>query len=391
MPSSTAAIIPTYNRAAMLRECIESLLKQSRPLQQIIIVNDGSTDNTESIVQAFGDRVMLVNKANGGKASAINVGLTHCQSDYVWICDDDDIAAADGLEYLASALDADDTAGFSYGTFKIFRDTKAGRIYTPPTYWLREGEPDIHLQFLEEMFTFQYAMLVRRSLYEKLGPFREDLIRSQDHEMAIRLARSAKAVYVPEVIFFQRAHEAQRGTQAGSFAARANAQKWLEYGQTIITGIRENYRLEEFTPTFARNWDAPLAKRAALLERACISAERAMWPEAIEDLRQAASLSPSPARPEEIGLAEAVIRQALPWRILADNSGWIDSLGACYRANAYGRDILHAACRPLVWHARKMLQKGDIAGGIGMLKLMASILGMGGMCSRLVGSVQKRT
>lgn len=241
-PSSICALIPTYNRAAFLKECIDSILAQSRPLQEIIVVNDGSTDDTASLVASYGSRVALINKGNGGKASALNLGLRQCRSDYVWICDDDDIAAPDGLEHLASALDADPEAGFSYGNFELFRDSAAGRVFSPPTYWAREGEPNIHIQFMEEMFTFQFAMLVRRSLYATIGGFREDLIRGQDHEMAIRLARRAKAIAVPDVIFFQRVHDGQRGHASGKFSIKANENKWLGFGQNFAYRSGRNTR-----------------------------------------------------------------------------------------------------------------------------------------------------
>jgi GT2 family glycosyltransferase len=387
MPSTICAIIPTFSRAAMLRECIDSILAQTRPLDQIIVVNDGSTDDTQNIVKSYGERVTLISKPNGGKSSAINLALPLCKTDYVWICDDDDIAAPDGAEVLAVALDADADAGFAFGTFKIFRDEVGERVYSPPTYWLREGEPDFHIQFLEEMFTFQFAMLVRRSLYEKTGPFQEDLIRSQDHEMAIRLARNAKPVYVPQVIFFQRVHEGQRGSGSASFASEANARQWLAYGQKMIAPIRKDYRLEEFTPTFARSWDIVRARRAALIERACICAGRALWDEAIADFCDAAGSSAVAPSPEKLRLAEAVIRQPLSWQMLGDRPDWIAGLRACYRMNDYGRRIIFAACRPLVWQARHSFQNGDVRGGIRRLRLMMKILGIRGMFSRVLSSL----
>src|SRR5580692_6093554 len=120
LPTSIGVIIPTYNRASMLRECIDSILAQTRPVQQIIVVNDGSTDETESLIASYGERVTLLTKENGGKASALNLALPHCKMDYVWICDDDDIAERDGAEHLAAALDANASVDFAYSTFRHF-------------------------------------------------------------------------------------------------------------------------------------------------------------------------------------------------------------------------------------------------------------------------------
>jgi glycosyltransferase involved in cell wall biosynthesis len=385
MPASASvcAIIPTYNRASMLRECIDSILGQSRPVQELIVVNDGSDDDTEAVVESYGSHVTFISKENGGKASALNVGLRHCTSDYVWICDDDDVAAPDGLEHLAAALDTNESAGFVFGTFKIFRDGGSGRSFMPPTYWMRHGEPNVHIQFLEEMFTFQYAMLVRRSLYAKVGPFREDLLRSQDHEMAIRLSRNARSVYVPHVIFFQRIHPGQRGTSTDPIPNAANARRWLEYEQRIITPIRAEYDLAEFTPTYARYWEPARAKRAALIERACLCAKCALWTEAIDDFRQASELTPAPVTPDEQRAAEAIVRKLLPWDFLGDNPGWISNLRAIHEVGENGRSIIHSVCRPLVWQSWALFKRGNIRGSARRLSILASILGVGGAISRL--------
>jgi hypothetical protein len=387
MKPSICAIIPTCNRAAMLRECLDSVVSQTRVPDRIIVVNDGSTDETQSVAQSFGDRVTLINKPNGGKSSALNLALHQCKEDFVWICDDDDLAAPGALAHLAAGLEANPQAGFIFGTFEIFRDEAGRRVHSPPTYWMRKDEPNIHIQFLEEMFTFQFAMLVRLSLYEKVGPFREDLIRAQDHEMAIRFARAARGIFIPQVIFFQRVHDGQRGMLAAPFDSSANTRKWLEYGQTMIAAIRKDYRIEEFTPSFARDWDSTRAKRAALVERACVCAARALWDEAIADFLEAASVSAAPASPEEMRLAEIIIRRPLPWEILGEHKEWITTLQACYRENGFSGDIIFAACRPLVWHTRKRFQDGDFKGGLQMLRMMIRILGLHGMFGRVLASL----
>jgi glycosyltransferase involved in cell wall biosynthesis len=275
MIASICAIIPTYNRAAMLRECIDSVLTQTRPPNQIVVVNDGSTDDTESVVASYGGRVSLINKRNGGKSSAINLALAGCTADYVWICDDDDFAAPNGLECLAAALDAHPEAGFAFGTFRIFRDEDGRRSYHDLFIWARPEETDFKILFFEQMFTCQFAMLARRSLYDKTGPFREDLIRSQDYDMTIRMIQQVEAVRVPDVIFFQRAHTGVRGSTADSFEAGHSVRKWQAYDQKIFAEILERYPLTAFTPSFAKSWaDSGLVKRAALIERGSVFAGR---------------------------------------------------------------------------------------------------------------------
>jgi glycosyltransferase involved in cell wall biosynthesis len=387
MPSSICAIIPTYNRSAMLKECLDSILAQSRPPDEIIVVNDGSTDDTESAVKAYGTRVTLINKANGGKSSALNIALAQSKSDYIWICDDDDIAAPDGVEHLAAALDADGTVGFAFGTFRTFHDDDSGRSYSEPIRWGYDEEPNINIRFLEGIFTLQYALLVRRSLYMETGRFREDLLRSQDHDMMIRLSRNAKAAYVPKIIFFLRMHDGVRGSSAGPFSDKTVSEKGMLYGQKIFSQVRKEFRLEEFTPTFALQWGDRLSKRAALLQRACVFAECGMWDCVIDDLNQACAVNSVPATPEELRLAERITRSVLPWKVLNKNSEWVAALRMHYRTSLFGHQIIDAACRPIIWRARSMLQGGRILDGIQMLRILTRITGIRGAFSRALSSM----
>src|SRR5688572_6812621 len=91
-------IVPTFNRAAFVGETLDSLLAQSWPPGQIVVVDDGSTDGTPSALDRFGDRIEVIRKPNGGKATALNAALPLVRHGAVWIFDDDDIALPDGLE-----------------------------------------------------------------------------------------------------------------------------------------------------------------------------------------------------------------------------------------------------------------------------------------------------
>src|SRR5690606_24595967 len=85
-------IIPTYNRANYLKESLDSVIAQTYPNKEIIVINDGSTDETTEILQEYKHSIKYFNKENGGKSSAINLGLKKATGDYIWIFDDDDIA-----------------------------------------------------------------------------------------------------------------------------------------------------------------------------------------------------------------------------------------------------------------------------------------------------------
>jgi hypothetical protein len=237
------------------------------------------------------------------------------------------------------------------------------------------------------MFTFQYAMLVRRSLYLQVGAFRDDLIRSQDYDMAIRLSRAARSAFVPQTIFFQREHAGTRGSARETFAADAIELKWLAYDQAIFFRLRSDLPLREFTPTFALHWQADLATRAALIQRACVFANRALWTEAVADFASAGAVNAAALTKQEKRLAEAVIHKTVVWHMLGRAPDLIAALRRCYRAGRPGRDIVFATCRPLVWYSKALFRKGNMNQALRTLLLLVEIVGIDGAILRLATSL----
>jgi len=86
-----SVVIPTYNRAAAVGEAIESVLRQTRPPDEIIVVDDGSSDNTAEVLAAFGDRIRIVAQPNGGVSAARNAGIRLATGDWLAFLDSDDV------------------------------------------------------------------------------------------------------------------------------------------------------------------------------------------------------------------------------------------------------------------------------------------------------------
>ena len=145
------------------------MLAQTPPPDQIVVVNDGSTDDTEQIVKSYGDRITLINKANGGKSSALNLawhnaGRTISGSVMTTIWPHQWAGVPRHCAGRASE------AGFAFGDLLTFRDENGQRSYEAPGYRYRREETDLKVLFFEQMITCQFAMLVRRSLYDKNQP-----------------------------------------------------------------------------------------------------------------------------------------------------------------------------------------------------------------------------
>lgn len=114
MTIKVSAIVPVYNSEAFIKECLDTLINQTLVEKEIVIINDGSIDHSEEIVQSYIDRypnmIQYISIPNGGVANARNIGLQHAKGEYITFCDSDDYFELDMFEELynrASLTNAD--------------------------------------------------------------------------------------------------------------------------------------------------------------------------------------------------------------------------------------------------------------------------------------------
>jgi glycosyltransferase involved in cell wall biosynthesis len=295
MPSAGPTItvlIPTFNRAQYLAECLDSILSQTLAPTQIIVVNDGSTDDTQLVLEPYMNAVAYLSTDQLGKPGAINRGLEAVSGDYLWIFDDDDVVLANALERLVAPLEQCPEHGFSYCKFFwTGTDAKSGQIGAVFDE-LRLPDVDTRgylIPLLEANFLGGAALFARTSCYAQVGGFDPGLLRSQDYEMAIRIARSFTGIRVPGgATFHYRQHEGMRGSSKDRFAAGSRLGKWLEYDQIFFRKLYEELALDELLPPGVC---AKTCQRQAILQRLAIMASKLLVPQAINDLRQLAVLS----------------------------------------------------------------------------------------------------
>lgn len=381
-PTRVTALVPTYNRAQYLPECLDSLLTQSRKPDQIVVIDDGSTDGTESIVSRYGDQVQYVRKSNGGKSSALNLGLTYATGDLIWVCDDDDIAAADGLEVMLAAFKENPGVDYVFGDYRIFEISADGEksVYDPK-FSIRSGETNLKINFLEDMFMLQYASLVRKSVYEDLGGYDESLIRSQDYDMMLRVSRRYAGVHTPHIIFYYRHHQTPRGNAGGLFSVAENFAQWRKYDRVIFSRIRETYELLEFTPSFAIG--LPWVHRSAYIQRALVMAKRGLWSEAAEDLSAAERSSAEPLAEAELDLLQSIVHSYEAWLILGQDRSAMASLSEICVRSRTGQRLILRLLRPLLWLIRNSARDGNYRQAAACIAILYRIAGLRGAVSLL--------
>ncbi|MDY6854700.1 MAG: glycosyltransferase [Thermodesulfobacteriota bacterium] len=185
---TVSIIIPTYNRAHLLRRAIQSALVQTYRHFELIVVDDASTDNTEEIIKKLNDpRIRYIrHKTNKGGSAARNTGIKNAQGEFIAFQDSDDEWLLEKLEKQMRVFQScSDNMGVVYCGFLRWDGRSA--VYVPsPKIKVRDG--DISSQILCKNFVGTPTLLIRRECFEKIGLFDEQLPRFQDWELVIRLA-----------------------------------------------------------------------------------------------------------------------------------------------------------------------------------------------------------
>ena len=285
-----SVVMPTCNRAHLIGESIASALGQSLRPAEIIVVDDGSTDNTPDVLRHFAGSVTCLRQANAGKSAALNRGIAAAGGDYLLILDDDDLLPPGALAAHVAALEARPDAGFSWGRFARFsgrgEDAPASTDFEPVP---EPGERRLLVQLMVCCFLPNPTWMVRRTVQEAVGPYRTDLPRGQDYEMILRIARAAPGVFAGGVTLYQRKHEAARRTARGTVVAKDTVAGWIDAERAIFAEIDEAWDDADFQP-FVDLAPGVEDERLMVLQRAVILFMRKLHAPAARHLARYAAL-----------------------------------------------------------------------------------------------------
>lgn len=199
-------ILPTYNRAKYIGETIESIQLQTYPHWELIIVDDGSTDNTACIITGINDdRIHYINAGRIGINGKIkNIGIQQATGNFIAFIDSDDLWAPDKLARQVAALDQFPQAGFSLtGGYNFIERNKPVDFFYKKQGLVVE---DIFLSlFKSEVAAFTQVLVFRKECLETVKGFKEDN-EFTDVEFIIQLADHYKAVILYEPLVYRRLH-----------------------------------------------------------------------------------------------------------------------------------------------------------------------------------------
>jgi glycosyltransferase involved in cell wall biosynthesis len=201
-----SVIIPTYNRRRLIAQAIESALEQTFPAQEIIVVDDGSTDGTAAFVrERFGPRVTVIEQPNGGVSAARARGVEVARGDWIAFLDSDDRWGVAALEtYIAAIRQSPDDVVWVFGNLQIRNDDGVQTDHFTHFKLNVTGGPRVIDRPLDVIFPLMFPMLqasaLKRDAILAANGFSEQLRASEDLLLAVQIALRGRFMLIPDLV-----------------------------------------------------------------------------------------------------------------------------------------------------------------------------------------------
>jgi glycosyltransferase involved in cell wall biosynthesis len=203
--SKVAAIIPCFNHGRYLAEAVESVLAQTYSEVELVVVNDGSTDDTKAVASSFGERIRYLEHENRGLCASRNRAIEETESEYIAFLDADDRWQPEKLARQIPLLEADPRVGLVHTDGLICTEQGVGeRILAAAEPSSLSGE--LFERLLLGNPILGPSVVARRSCLDKVGLFDENLGGCGDWDLWLRICRRWKAAYVAEPLLLYRRH-----------------------------------------------------------------------------------------------------------------------------------------------------------------------------------------
>ncbi len=187
-----SVVIATFNRAHYIREAIDSVLAQTFTDYEIIVVDDGSTDETRKVVQSYGNKVRYFYRDHTNQSGATNFGVSVARGEYVAFLDDDDLWLPKKLEVQMEVLENNLEIGWVCNE-AYYLDETDGTVL----HWKKKpGNRETFASLYEENFIHHPSVVLRKKFLDEVGGFDPELNTTQDYDLWLRLAKVCQLRYI---------------------------------------------------------------------------------------------------------------------------------------------------------------------------------------------------
>lgn len=263
--TNVSVVIPCYQQGHFLSDAIESVLAQTLPAHEIIVVDDGSRDNTAAVAAKY-PSVRYIHQDNSGPASARNKGISECTGSYLVFLDADDRLLSKALEIGLSSLNANPECAFVFGRCQyIEHDGSPGSVFQPPYH-----ETDDYLAMLRICRIWHPAAVMWRvTVFDIVNGFDSSLVSCSDYELYLRVTRRWPVHCHNNIISEYRQHQ----TNASSNCAQTikSATRVL---RSQLPMIEENKLYKDACRTGIRNFQSYYYRNSISQLRACAGTGR---------------------------------------------------------------------------------------------------------------------
>ena len=205
-----SVIIPTYNRWPMLGEAVESVLAQTMSDYELIVVDDGSTDETRHRLAGYGSRLTVLRQCRRGVSAARNLGASRASGGYLAFLDSDDLWHPKKLQRQLDFMERSPEVAICQTDEIWIRNG----VRVNPRRRHRKPSGDIFRASLELCLVSPSAVMMRRKLFERAGGFDESLPVCEDYDLWLRIARDTEVPLIPEALVTRRGGHADQLSRA---------------------------------------------------------------------------------------------------------------------------------------------------------------------------------
>jgi glycosyltransferase involved in cell wall biosynthesis len=236
--SLVTAAIPTYNRARYLAEAIESAVAQTYPDVEIVVVDDGSTDDTPAVVEPYRDRIRYVRQENAGRSAARNRCILETRGRYLSFLDSDDRWLPDKLALQVPVLEERPDVGMVHGHVDVIdADGKPLRELTAKHHrlWSKAHESGVtYARYALDCRCLSSATTFRRAVFDRVGPY-DTTLALDDYELYLRVALDSEIVFLERSVAEYRSHSSNMDPDELTLGQIQGAEKHLE----LLNGRRD--------------------------------------------------------------------------------------------------------------------------------------------------------